>query len=253
MSNLPNEMTGRLKIVLILSILLVFVTQLLLVMKPEIGMFANAISLTFILYFAVTQPYIRKLNAAISIIPTLNIVALTFQGIAPPIHAGMNYLLIIILALIYGHLSSHASDKVTYKNYALTFSTMLLLGGIICGAGYTIFPHAMQNKVPLYLIVGSVPLIAWIEVLLFQQTIQHDIQDSTSKLDGITLATFLYASLFFNADLRVLAIALLSGLLISCVYIYKRNLLVTSLFSTFLKLTIIVLHLYFASSWLSLF
>lgn len=220
--------------------------QLAMLWRPTLGAYAVSIALFTLLLLALTDSRARKLAISAAILPLAGMV-----GVIMPVtqdvllRVGIQYGVILALSLVYRYMfklhKPLKRQRVGLKSYPYVLPIMIIIGELLGVAGYGMLRHQYAFKgmsQPLVAVVAV--MFAVTEELFFRGLIQHHAAKLMHPAYASVLGAIVYAGAAIGmGSMLPVGFALLAATVMSVIYIYKQNLILTTTANVAMKLTYI--------------
>ncbi len=223
--------------------LLAVLPSILLTWKPMVGAYGVVLSLISLLTIALKHDKLRKLALSASILP----VALMFMAVYPynpnPFYRSwVEYDVVLLLAGSYGYMFREKltkKNRLKLKQLPQVLPMMVIIGELLGVAGYGLLRNHYDFKgVSLPFVASVVVTFAFAEELLFRGLIQRQAMKLTNKWFATTLTVVVYSAASIGmGSLLPVVFSVLSAAVLSAVYGYKQNLVLTGTANIAMKLT----------------
>lgn len=224
---------------------LIGLSQGLFFVKPSLGVYASVGTFMVIVAIALMRESFRHIGIGLAIVPFLTILIGVLPISDQTARLGIYYGVILVLSLMYRFFLFHDPPfvRIKLRHNFLAFIGLVLVG-VACGVGYFFLPeHSYPfQALPLYSMIAGCFVIALTEELFFRGLIQQKALRVVSPNRAIIATAVLYAVMSVGSTISypVVAAAVFSGLL-SLIYRYVPNPLLTFTVNVSAKLTFIIL------------
>lgn len=220
----------------------VAIPQLTLLWRPEVGVYATVVSLVLLLILAIRSEQARKLAISAAILPVTLLVSLGLPQSSTFEQTSVFYDVILVCALLYAYeynLDGPLRISALGKQSVTTVPLMIIMGEALGALGYGLMRHGYAYRgTSLPLVAVSVVVFAISEEVLFRGLIQQQAAKVMHPVAAAALSAITYAIIFVGHDsLRLAAFALLSGAILSAIYYFKQNVILTTTSNMVMKLT----------------
>jgi membrane protease YdiL (CAAX protease family) len=230
---------------MLLSGLLVAITQLVLLWRPVVGIYCNAVTLAVLVGIALWRKSLRQLAISIAILPVASMVTLSLPQTNVFAETTVYYATLLVLGLIYRYLFTLdfplRETHLSIREYAFAVPVMLVIGQGLGAVGYLILRHHYTfNGISLPLVAVSAVVFAIAEETVFRGLIQQSAEQVMHPLMAGILTSTLFV--FVSIDTRtVLAplFALLMTPVLAFTYYKRNNVILTMAINSMAKLTYI--------------
>lgn len=218
------------------------VPELVLRVRPVVGIYVAAISFAGLLAVALRWGEMRKLAIAAAVWPlTLLLTAALPQ---PDIfrQTGVLYDTLLVLAAGYEYIFALDEPSTAYslgKYYGLTIPLMIVVGEALGVLGFGLLRHQYAFRgMSLPLVATAAVLYAIAEEFYFRGLIQRQAAKYVQPIIAAAAAAVLYAAANIGqSNALPVVFALISGATLSAVYYFKPNIVLTSTLNATMKLT----------------
>lgn len=209
------------------------VPQVLFLIHPVGAVYATVAGLVALSVLAMKLRRARKVAIAASILPVAMMVSLSLPQSIPFGQAIVFYDAMLLLGLVYRFmftLEEPVEDtRLGVKGYLFGLPLLLVLGQLLGAAGYGL----LHNQYPFEgvswaLVAVSVFVFAFAEETVFRGLIQQRARYIMHPIFAAVLTASLYALMSVSmGNWQAMVYAVIAGALLSTVYYFKKNLLLT--------------------------
>jgi membrane protease YdiL (CAAX protease family) len=225
-------------------LLAVAVPQVALLWRPVLGVYATAASLLLLLALSHWSEKARKLAISAAILPTTMLVGISLPQQDAFARSAVFYDAILLLALVYGYvftMNEPRSATSLGKKYIILLPLMVVIGQALGALGFGMlrgqFPY---HGTSLSLVASTAVVFAIAEELLFRGLIQQQAMKVVHPIMAATIAALSYAAVFAaHGSYLPVVFALISGAILSTVYYFKQNLILTTTTNIAMKLVFV--------------
>lgn len=219
-------------------------SQSVLLMKPLLGVYVTAVVLVALLALSLKSEPARKLAIASAVLPTTMLVAISLPQTDAFARSAVFYDSLLLFALLYGYtftISEPRSALSLGKKYIVFVPLMIVSGQALGALGFGMLRHTYPyHGISLYLVASTAVVFAIAEELLFRGLIQQQAAKVMHPVVAAIVATLAYAIVFISHGSFLPALfALVSGAVLSGVYYFKPNLILTTTLNAVMKVTYI--------------
>jgi membrane protease YdiL (CAAX protease family) len=210
--------------------------------NPLLGVYINAITLAILATVAIKYEKYRKLSISIAIVPIVHLFNLSAPQDDLLLRTVIFYSLLLLLTLTYRYLFTLEAPKKPTSLSAIIALQALLIIMIIIGqwqseALQTYFPFGIDST---SLTVFIFILFAIIEEAYFRGLVQANAISEVGKKSSVIIATLLFGFSFLGPDMPLaLIFGIISGLLLSLLYVIRRSLILNIAANMLSKLLLI--------------
>lgn len=225
-------------------LLAVAAPQLSLLWRPVLGVYATATALVMLLALALKVGNVRQLAISSAIIPMAMLVSLTLPQQDAFARSAEFYDIMLLLALVYGRMFSIGKSRAMLsfkKKYLILLPLMVLVGQALGVLGFGMLRgQYAYSATPLSLVAATTVVFAIAEELLFRGLIQQQARKVVHPVVAAIIASLAYAVIFaVHGSFMPFAYALIAGTVLSVIYYFKQNLLLTMTANIAMKLTFV--------------
>lgn len=221
----------------------------LLLLAPVVGAVAAMAAFALLAVLAIRSEQIRTIAVAASALP-----AAIMASLAWPQHTALGqvsvlYAVLLLLTLAYYRvLPGHTSRKKVSRKHTKTLATILLLSSTALGVAgaWALDGTPALHGVSLPLAMAGAALFALTEELYFRGLLQKHTRHEVGPTLSVFLATLAYGALTIPlGNVAATSFALVTGLLLACMYYVRPRLLFTLAANLALKTSFVVLAITF--------
>lgn len=225
-------------------LLAVAVPQVSLLWQPMLGAYATSTALILLLALALRLQKVRQLALSAAIIPTAMLISLGVQQQDAFARSAEFYDVILFLALIYGDMFSITKARGVLslkKKYLVLLPLMVMVGQVLGAVGFgMVHGQYPYTEAPLALVAGSAVIFGIAEELLFRGLIQHQALKVVHPVVAAVIASLAYAVVFaVHGSIMPFAFSVIAGGVLSGIYCFKQNLLLTTVANVAMKLVFV--------------
>jgi membrane protease YdiL (CAAX protease family) len=227
----------------LLFITLLVGTQMTLIWNNTVGLYMNVASLLILLAIALIREDARKVSISLAIIPVAQMVTSTILMPNSFYAATIFYDTILLFALTYRYLfaldAPIKSTRMGARAYFIMLSLMVVLGQMLGLLTYAFLRHHyVFTQISLPLVAACCFVFAFAEEMLLRGLVQQQAAKVFHPAVAAFLTSILYVILTIGhaATLLTLGPAIVTGIVLSVVYYYKQNLILTTTINAFSKL-----------------
>lgn len=209
--------------------------------RPVLGVYATAASFIMLMALALLSDKARKLAIAVAIIPTTMLVSISLPQQDAFARSAEFYDAILLLALVYGYMFTMHEKRSTLslgKKYLIFLPLMVVIGQALGALGFGLlrgqYPY---HGTPLSLVASTAVIFGIAEELLFRGLIQHQASKVVHPMVAAIIGTLVYAAIFAaHGSFLPVVFAVIAGAVLSTIYYYKKNLVLTTTVNVAMKL-----------------
>jgi membrane protease YdiL (CAAX protease family) len=215
--------------------------QLSFLWRPAAGVYLTAISLILLLALALSLDRARKLAISAAIIPTTMLVSLSLPQHDVFARSAVYYILILLLSLLYGYMftmNEPHSVMSLGKKYIILLPLMVVIGQVLGALGFVVlrgqYPY---HGTPIALVASTAVVFGFSEELLFRGLLQQQALKVVHPVAAVVITSLAYAVVFtVHGSVLPFVFALIAGSVLSTIYYFKQNLLLTTATNVAMKL-----------------
>jgi membrane protease YdiL (CAAX protease family) len=221
----------------------IVIPQVTLLWRPLVGTYATVFALVALLILALRSEQARRLAIAAAILPVTLLVSLSLPQSDAFTQAGEFYSTVLLLVIMCNYTFSFHEPldfSALGKQYWLLLPLMVVVGEVLGALGYGALRNTpyIFHGVPTYLVAVGAVIFAVAEELLFRGHIQQQAGKVLHPVVAAALTVVVYATVYMaHGSALPFIFALLSGTVLSTVYYFKQNLLLTTTANAVMKLT----------------
>jgi membrane protease YdiL (CAAX protease family) len=223
--------------------LLIGVTQLTLIGYPIAGLYVNVLMLVVMIIVALWRVDARKLSISLAILPVTQMLSSTIPAGNAFRAACIFYGTILLLSLIYRYLFTLdepvEATALKTRGHAFGIPLMLVLGEVVGCIGYGFMRHHYPYMhISLPLVASASVIFAFAEEMFLRGLVQQQASQLVHPVIAGALTSVMFVFLAVgNITPLTIAPAVALGVVLSAVYHYKRNLLLSTTINAAAKLT----------------
>lgn len=243
---LPARPYGRNLWLLLWILVLIAAAQVVLFVKPIVGVYVDAAVFASLIWLALWQERSRQFVISTAIIPLSMLLCLSLPASTVFTRTSVLMVSFLLLALVYQYLFTleYPTDgtrlRMTRHGYLFAIPLMVVFGQFLGLVGYGLLRHQYDfADTPLPLVALGVIVFAIAEEILFRGLIQQKAMELFHPLMAAALSAGLYTLVSFGhrgGGLSPVFAALL-GSAVAYVYYKKQNILLTIAINVATKLT----------------
>lgn len=219
------------------------VPQLTLLWRPIVGAYVTVLSLAALLGLGLRVASARRLAIAAAILPVTMLVALSLPQPDAFTQAGVFYstiLLLVIMCNFSFNFHEPVDFSVLRKRHWMLLPLMVVLGEALGALGYGVLYHTSYvfHGLPTALVAVGALIFAVAEEFLFRGLVQEQAAKVVHPITAAVLATLAYTVIYVpHGSVLPVVFAVLSGAVLSGVYYFKQNLVLTTTLNAVMKLS----------------
>jgi len=221
----------------------IVVPQVTLLWRPLVGVYATVAALAALLILALRSEQARRLAIVAAILPVTLLVSLSLPQPDAFSQAGEFYSTVLLLVIMCNYTFSFHEPldlSVLRKQYWLVLPLMVVIGEVLGALGYGALHSTAYifHGVPTYLVAIGAVIFAVAEELLFRGLIQQHASKIVHPMVAAALAAAAYTTVYVaHGTILPAVFALLSGTVLSTIYYFKQNLVLTTTANAVMKLS----------------
>jgi membrane protease YdiL (CAAX protease family) len=216
--------------------------QLALLWQPLTGVYTTVVSLVLLLVLALQSDQARKLAVSAAILPISLLVTLSLSQSSIFTQTCVFYGVILLLGLTYIYTFRYyvpLSIRALIRKLTLMLPLTIVTGEILGAVGYGLQGNSYAFRgIPLPLVAAAVVVFAISEEVIFRGLIQQQATKAVHPVAAAALSAFAFATIYIgHGSLLPAVFALVSGTVLSAIYYFKPNILLTTIANAVMKLT----------------
>lgn len=222
------------------------VSQLLWYVAPQVGVYANQFAVAGLLIIGLHTERYRRLALSVAILPAVNACVVLFGHQAQPLQTIIIYVVLLALTLVYRYVfmsdKSLSSDRLHKKEYVYAVSLMIVVGQVLGIAAFGVLGHSDVRlmTLPIALAILFVGMAAITEELFFRGLVQQFALKIIHAVPAIALTTIIYALFCVSSPAWWgIGYALICSTVLSIVYSFRQNLILTTVLNVTAKLVFV--------------
>ncbi|HUC90009.1 MAG TPA: CPBP family intramembrane glutamic endopeptidase [Patescibacteria group bacterium] len=215
------------------------VSQLLLLVAPVAGVFANVVALALLAAFAIRSDRTRTMAIAASILPLATMVSLALPQSNALDQSAVLYSVLFVLAFAYHYIFPYdkSAGKLTWKGYLAIAPTMIVAGQVLGALSYGVLRNEQSfGGISLPVVTIAMILFALTEEIFFRGLIQEQASKAINPIVAPVLTATLYTLMTLPiGSIATTLFAASSSIILSCIYYTKPNIVITTIANMTLK------------------